>query len=170
MADAQSDNDRIDEEQLDNCQLQDYQHGHHQTGGYEVPILSSGASPRGQDLLQPASPFLTGMQHSEAELLTEKPLSEDLSSREPQSISTVPSGLAPYDPNLRVDILTNEALITMVKAWQELAEYGQADHYVVNPHLQKVMKELYVRSIVDESWTWIVNPEGINLAWRRVML
>lgn len=68
-----------------------------------------------------------------------------------------------------MDILTNEALITMVKAWQEIAEHGQLDHYVENPHLQKVMKEMCVRGIVDERWNWIVDPEKINLAWRRVI-
>ncbi len=178
MVDAQSDNDQIEEKQFVDYQLQEYQHGHYQNGGYKVPILPSGGSQKGHflfehpykdDLLQPASPLSTGTQQSEAELLTEKPLSEDLNSSEPQPMSTAPSGLTPYDPKLRMDILTNEALITMVKAWQEIAEHGQLDHYVENPHLQKVMKEMCVRGIVDERWNWIVDPEKINLAWRRVI-
>ncbi len=178
MVDAQSDDNQIEEEQFDDYQLRDYQHGHYQNGGYKIPILPSGGSQRGHflfkhphkdDLLQPASPHWTGTQKSEAELLTEKSLSEDLNSSEPQPMSTAPSGLTPYDPKLRMDILTNEALIDMVKAWQEIAEYGQVDNYVENPHFQKVMKEMFVRGMVDETWTWIADPERVNMAWRRVI-
>ena len=178
MVDAQSDNEQIEDEQFDDYQLQDYQHGNYQNGGYKIPVLPSGGSEKGHTLfshpykddpLLPASPSATGTQQSEAELLAEMALSEDLDSSEPQSMSTAPSGLSPYDPKLRMDILTNEALITMVKAWQEVAEYGQVDHYVEHPHFQKVMEELYVRGVVDERWTWIADPERINLAWRRVI-
>ncbi|KAM0801874.1 hypothetical protein BDR22DRAFT_144556 [Usnea florida] len=95
-----------------------------------------------------------------------QPATSTLSQTTPQTGSQ-PS--TPYDPNLRMDILTNGALLAMVEAWQDTAEYVGAEVTMDHPHFQRLMQELFDRGIVDENSRWVVDPEAVNLLARRVV-
>lgn len=60
-----------------------------------------------------------------------------------------PNGLEPYDPCLRMDVLTNKALLSMVQAWQEVIHYGEERYTLQHPHFQHVMNELVKRDMMS---------------------
>lgn len=110
------------------------------------------------------------MQGDDVELLTESSQSDDLDFIDLQSASSSPSDLTPYDPDLRMDVLTNETLLLMAQAWQKAIEYVGETHTVVHPHFQRIMEELGRRGMIDENWTYVVDLVRVNMTWRRVTL
>ena len=75
----------------------------------------------------------------------------------------------PYDPTLRMDVLTNGALLAMVQAWQDTAPHVGEECVMDHPHFQRVMQELFERRIVDEDSRWMVDTETVDLLARRVV-
>ena len=63
----------------------------------------------------------------------------------------------PYNENLRMDILSNEALLLMVQAWQGTAQHVGEEYVTDHPQFQNVMDELWQRGIVDEDSNWLID-------------
>ena len=82
-------------------------------------------------------------------------------SHQPALSQTTPQNASPpstmYDPNLRMDILSNAALLSMVRAWQDAAQRLGEEYTMDHPHFQRVMQELFERGIVDEDSNWLVD-------------
>lgn len=76
----------------------------------------------------------------------------------------------PYDPNLRMDHLTNGALLAMGKAWEDAMHRGEKGHSAEHPHFQMIMYELWMRDMIDSNSIWIVNPARVNMFWRRTLV
>ena len=169
---------QAEDDQTEDKQPEDYQFEHHQREDFERPDVPFGGFQRDHcnfdhlphDHMQPASTSSPGMQGDDVELLTESSQSDDLDFIDLQSASSSPSDLTPYDPDLRMDVLTNETLLLMAQAWQKAIEYVGETHTVVHPHFQRIMEELGRRGMIDENWTYVVDLVRVNMTWRRVTL
>lgn len=89
------------------------------------------------------------------------------SDRQSESSSSDPT---PYDPSLRTDVLTNEALLSMALSWQDFVQYAGESYTEVHPYFQRVMEEMRKRGMVDENWTWVVDFERVDMGWSRVVV
>lgn len=89
---------------------------------------------------------------------------------DPQPISSSSNGLEPYDPHLRLDLLTNQTLLSMVQAWQEVIYCGEERYTLEHPHFQDLMKELVKRDMVSVSWKWTVDIADVDMALTRAMV
>lgn len=87
-----------------------------------------------------------------------------------QLVSSPLGYVMPYDPNLRMDNLTNGALLAMGKAWEDAMHCGEKGHYAEHPHFQMIMHELWMRDMIDSNSIWIVNPARVNMLWRRTLV
>ena len=167
-----------EDDQTEDEQPEDYQFERHQREDLERPDVPFGGFQRDHcifehlphDDMQPASTSSSGMQGYDVELSTESSQSDDLDFIDLHSASSSPSDLTPYDPDLRMDVLTNEALLLMAQAWQKAIEYAGETHTVVHPHFQRIMEELGRRGMIDENWTYVVDLVRVNMTWRRVTL
>lgn len=90
-----------------------------------------------------------------------------LKNPDPQPISSSSNGLEPYDLHLRLDLLTNQALLSMVQAWQEVIYCGEERYTLEHPHFQGLMKELVKRDMVSVSWNWTVDIADVDMALTR---
>lgn len=119
---------------------------------------------------QPASPFSAGLQRYDPALFMLHSRSTSATYSYPQSASPPSTGMIPYDPSLRADVLTNEALLAMVQAWQDVVLHA-GNHYVMaHPHFQSIMHELWMRGMVDGNSNWIVSLGKVNVVFRRVVV
>lgn len=161
--DAQSDNERPydyqpEENELPELPLEGFQRDH---SLIDIDFC---------DKTRPASPLSAGLkQHNPANFSIDPQLLSPPDSGG-QPIPSSPSDLVPYDPNLRMDVLTNEALLSMVQAWQYIAQDEGGANSLKHRHFRCVMEELWSRGIVDENGTWIVNVKSVNMCWRRVIV
>ena len=73
------------------------------------------------------------------------------------------SDVSPYNSALRLDVLTNEALLEMVERWQKITRQMRRDDAVVHPHYQAVSEELVLRGMVDRAGNWLVDPERVDM-------
>ncbi|CAD6568604.1 MAG: hypothetical protein ASARMPREDX12_001594 [Alectoria sarmentosa] len=87
-----------------------------------------------------------------------------------QPIPSSSNGMEPYDPHLRLDLLTNQALLSMVQAWQEVIYCGEERYTLEHPHFQDLMKELVKRDMVSVSWKWTVDIAEVDMALTRAMV
>ena len=169
--DTQTEDDQTEDEEPQNDLPGNNQNRDYENEGSEVPTLPSGGSQRDpssvanlvKDDLQPSSPFSNGRNQYVVEMPAEGSQSEHRDSGDLQSVSSSKSVLTPYDPSLRLDVLTNKALLSMSKAWRDIMEYNGQKYCMEHPHFQKVMEELGKRGIVDENWTWTVDPERVDM-------
>ena len=67
-----------------------------------------------------------------------------------------------------MDILSNEALLLMVKAWQEAAQHVGEEYVMDHAQFQNVMDELWQRGIVDEDSNWLIDAQKVDRFARRV--
>lgn len=65
-----------------------------------------------------------------------------------------------------MDVLKNEDLLTMVKAWQDYVAVTGGT--TVHSHLRRVMEELRYRGIVDEDRVYVADLEMVDRKFRRV--
>lgn len=120
--------------------------------------------------LQVASPLPTGLEQRGLPVPLLDSLSLSPSVTDTQSTSSSPTALTPYDPYLRMDILTNEALLSMVQAWQDIMQYAGRCYSAEHPHFQRTMEELCRRGLVGTDWTRSMDLERVNLALTRVVV
>lgn len=67
-------------------------------------------------------------------------------------------------------VLTNQRLLSMVGAWQNLQQWGLGGCDTMHPHFQNIIKELLERGLIDENWAWTVDLEDVDMAERRLMV
>lgn len=91
----------------------------------------------------------------------------DLQYLDPQLASCSTSSGQRYGSNVRMDRLSNEALLLMVHEWQEVVYDGEEAYAMRHPHFQQTMKELEYRGLLDASWTWIVDFDTVDMAFTR---
>ena len=100
----------------------------------------------------------------------DSPKDSPIFQRDTQPVLSSPDCVTPYDSSLRMDVLTNGALLSMGEAWQEVMRCEEPGFFAEHPHFQMVMQELWVRGIIDDNSMWIVNPAGVNMFWRRILV
>ena len=74
---------------------------------------------------------------------------------------------SPYDNTLSMDVLTNDALMTMLQALYKCINYVGENDVQEHPHWQKVLEELVARGIIDRAGDWLVNPGEIDMDFVR---
>ena len=89
---------------------------------------------------------------------------------DPHFASSSWNSLHLYDQSIRMDTLTNEALLLMVHEWQQVIYYGEEHYAVHHPHFQHTMKELENRGLLDANWTWLVDVEEVDMVLTRTTL
>ena len=160
--DAQSDDQRPYDYRPEDHELSDLSHGGFQRDHSLIDIDF-------RDNTRPASHLSPGLKHhNPADFIFNSQLPSPTES-DGQSLPSSPTDLVPYDPNLRMDVLTNEALLCMVQAWQFVTRDEANVHSLRYPHYRRVMEELWIRCIVDENGNWIVDVERLNMFFRRVV-
>lgn len=78
------------------------------------------------------------------------------------------SEVASYDRPLRVDVLDNFALLEMIEGWQKIARQVGNDYVLAHPQCQAVLKEMYVRGMVNTAGIWLVDPDQVDMKFVRV--
>ena len=131
---------------------------------------------------QPASATLEGLQPSLPDIQQINPqivalpfndlpsYNTHLNNPKPQPIQSPSNGMEPYDPHLRLDLLTNQALLSMVQAWQEVIYCGEERYTLEHPHFQNLMAELVKRDMVSVCWIWTVDIAEVDMALTRAMM
>lgn len=118
--------------------------------------------------LKLASPSPNSVQPSDRQSTSSSP--SGVQPYDPQPTPSSPNGMNPYNPHFRMDVLTNEALLSMFHAWQDAIHYGEGRYTVEHPHFQEMMKELVKRDMMSVSWKWTVDIEKVDMAWTRAMV
>ena len=73
------------------------------------------------------------------------------------------------EPRIRVDVLTNKTLLSMLQAWQDLIYDRGMEYTLQHPRFQELMKELVERNVISADWTWTVDVEEVDMAFARVV-
>lgn len=135
------------------------------------PLLSparlSGSQPSLHDL-QNIDPQLINLQNIDPQLISLP--SNGVQPYEHQVPCSSSNGLEPFDPHLPMDVLTNQALLSMVRAWQDVIYYGEEWYTLEHPHFQAVMKELVKRDMMSVSWEWTVDVGEVDMDLTRAMV
>ena len=166
----------MEDDYFDDYQSKSYQRQVHRPERLKLPIFPGPLTrpfPTGtffHNPMHPVSPFSTGLKQHDPATSMFGSLSLSPSVSDIRSESSSPAALTPYDPYLRMDILTNEALLSMVQAWQDVMQYGGGSYTVGHPHFQRIMEELCRRGLMDRNWTWNLDLERVNMALRRVVV
>ena len=173
--DATEDEQTLDH-QLEDSVLERYKAEERQLNTHQVPSSPSDASQSVSPFIETfiydgvqSTPISMGLLQHDVEMSSDGSETATLDSVDLQSVSSASSNLTPYDPDLRMDVLTNKSLISMLKAWQDFVQRVAEGHSVVHLQFQRIMDELGRRGIVDESWTWTVDLERVDMACRRVL-
>ena len=117
-----------------------------------------------------------------------QPYDPDLPQIHPQLTNQNPSSLHLYDPQLehrnpelkcpylnasdlhiRVDILTNKTLLTVLQAWQDVIYDRGMEYALQHLRFQELMKELVERDVVSADWRWTADAEEVDMAFARVV-
>ena len=62
---------------------------------------------------------------------------------------------------------TNQALLSMLQAWQDVIDSGAEESTLSHPLFQEVTKKLIEREIMSVSWRWAVDIEEVDMAMTR---
>lgn len=73
----------------------------------------------------------------------------------------------PYDPSLRMDVLSTRALLDMVHAWKRYIKQVERGKRVTNVHLTRVLEELVVRRVLNSDGMYAVDLRRLDLEFRR---
>ncbi|CAD6592728.1 MAG: hypothetical protein ASARMPREDX12_006420 [Alectoria sarmentosa] len=158
--DLQMEDDAFEDYNSEAYQPQFYQRQGHRPERRKLPVfLGSLNGPFPTDTffhnpMHPASPFSASLEQHDPATSVLGSLSLSPSISDIRSVSSTPTACTPYDPYLRMDILTNEALLSMVQAWQDVMQCGWGSYTVGHPHFQRIMEELCRRGLRDRNWTW----------------
>lgn len=75
---------------------------------------------------------------------------------------------SPYNGALRMNVLSNWALLEMVEGWQVGIRYTGRDNAEAHPHYQELLEELVLRGMVDRAGHWLVDPDKVDMKFVRV--
>lgn len=76
----------------------------------------------------------------------------------------------PCSPHLTMERWTNQALPSMLQAWQDVIDSGAEQSTLSHPLFQEVTKELIEREIMSVSWRWTVDIDEVDMAMTRAMV
>lgn len=86
-----------------------------------------------------------------------------------QPIYMSPNARIPYEPALRMDVLSNRTLISMVQDWQDLIDRGDDGFALQSPQFHELMSELVGRGLLSVDWRWAVDVDSIDMGYAGVM-
>lgn len=96
-------------------------------------------------------------------LTSAQPYNPHLLSPNPLPNYTSQNSFEPYGPHLAMERWTNQALFSMLEAWQDVIDSGVEQSTLSHPLFQEVTKELIERGIMSVSWRWAVNIEEVDM-------
>lgn len=67
-----------------------------------------------------------------------------------------------------MDVLSDETLLTMLRAWYNTIGFTGKENAEPHLQLQKVLKELFSRGLIDQAGDWLVDPSTVDLNLVRV--
>ena len=76
----------------------------------------------------------------------------------------------PYGSDLAMERWTNQALFSMLQAWQDVIDSGAEQSTLSHPLFQEVTKELIEREIMSANWRWTVDIEEVDMTMTRAMV
>ena len=70
--------------------------------------------------------------------------------------------------HMRLDVLANQTLFSMVQAWQDVIYNGQERYVREHPVFRELMGEMVERGLMNVDWEWSVDIEKVDMAFARV--
>ena len=74
------------------------------------------------------------------------------------------------DPPIRLDVLTNKTLLSMLQAWQDVIDEKRMQYALEHPRFQELMTELLERDVISADWKWALDVEEVDMAFTRVVV
>ena len=175
LEDTESGPGPVEDDETVKVQLGDYSLTNSPSGPVQSPPIISVHPSLTQHLSPPSTsnshqtPQAPSRMDSMPSRLSHHPSQQTFQSHSSTTSQVMSPTSIPYNENLRMDILSNEALLLMVQAWQETEQHLGEEYVTDHPQFQNVMDELWQRGIVDEDSNFLIDVQKVDRFARRVM-